>query len=311
MSDTTLTTERLAELRAKVAAMTPGREFSVVTVTDPMVCSGEPSYEIVADHGANTLSSWECNQAKANAEGYAALRNHANALLDAADEVAKLRAALGKVNDVRNSIIGSQQVNWSKHIYPLVAALSEAGIEGMEYPAAKERFATTLERITALEAENATLRTTLHNARVNPECGTGVGDKPACGSCVWCENARLRAERDRLKEANDMGSLGYRILAEARDEIAKQLDAALADNERMEIKGRALQAAVDDLIPADALVAARADDWQVSRLLAWLRDPQRKEPSQVFTSGVLREAADEVEMMLGRAIRGTSEGGAA
>jgi len=42
----------------------------------------------------------------------------------------KHAVALGKINDIRNSIIGCQTVNWSEHIYPLVAALEGAGIEG-------------------------------------------------------------------------------------------------------------------------------------------------------------------------------------
>lgn len=40
-----------------------------------------------------------------------------------------------KINDIRNSIIGCQTVNWSEHIYPLVAALEKAGIEGAGYTA--------------------------------------------------------------------------------------------------------------------------------------------------------------------------------
>ena len=35
-----------------------------------------------------------------------------------------LSAALGKINDIRNSIIATQSVNWSEHIYPLVAVLN-------------------------------------------------------------------------------------------------------------------------------------------------------------------------------------------
>lgn len=67
-------------------------------------------------------------------------------------------AALTKINAIRNSIIGLQTMNWSEHIYPLVAALNAAGIEGMDYPEARENFGTMLERTNAAEAELATLR---------------------------------------------------------------------------------------------------------------------------------------------------------
>lgn len=61
-------------------------------------------------------------------------------------------AALQKINAIRNSIIAFQTINWSEHIYPLVAALEEAGIEGMDYPEAKANVGTTLERTLKAEA---------------------------------------------------------------------------------------------------------------------------------------------------------------
>lgn len=64
----------------------------------------------------------------------------------------KNHGALLKINDIRNSIIGAQTINWSEHIYPLVAALEQAGIEGMPYPEARKNVGTLLERNTALEA---------------------------------------------------------------------------------------------------------------------------------------------------------------
>lgn len=68
------------------------------------------------------------------------------------DEV-RMREALEKINEVRNSIIGTQSLNWSEHVYPLVAALQAAGFEGMEYPAAREYYGTLVER--AVKAEDA------------------------------------------------------------------------------------------------------------------------------------------------------------
>lgn len=75
--------------------------------------------------------------------------------------VAVLETALAKINDIRNSIIGCQKINWSEHIYPLVAALNEAGIEGQSYPEAREYVGTMLERTLAAENEVDGLRAAL------------------------------------------------------------------------------------------------------------------------------------------------------
>lgn len=69
---------------------------------------------------------------------------------------AKLEAAeksLEKINDIRNSIVGMQKINWSEHIYPLVAALNEAGLKGMGYPKAMPYFGTLIERTKSAEQE--------------------------------------------------------------------------------------------------------------------------------------------------------------
>lgn len=56
----------------------------------------------------------------------------------AREENGRLRRALAQVNEIRNSIIGLQTVNWSAHIYPLVAALNGAGFQGKDYEAARD-----------------------------------------------------------------------------------------------------------------------------------------------------------------------------
>lgn len=68
-------------------------------------------------------------------------------------ELDRAKQALGKINAIRNSIIGAQTFNWSEHAYPLVAALNEAGIEGEPYPAAREYVGSLIER--ANKAEEA------------------------------------------------------------------------------------------------------------------------------------------------------------
>lgn len=46
--------------------------------------------------------------------------------------------ALEEISKIRDDIIGRQQVNWSAHIYPLVAALKVAGYKGIGYEAARD-----------------------------------------------------------------------------------------------------------------------------------------------------------------------------
>ncbi len=66
-------------------------------------------------------------------------------------EIVRLRGALAKIDEIRNSIIGYQSVNWSAHIYPLVAALGKAGYEGLGYKEASAKAQTQLDLIDKLE----------------------------------------------------------------------------------------------------------------------------------------------------------------
>lgn len=68
------------------------------------------------------------------------------ALCELTADVVRMKAALNKINDIRNSIIGCQGFNFSEHAYPLVAALNEAGIHGLPYPEAKKNLGTLIER---------------------------------------------------------------------------------------------------------------------------------------------------------------------
>ena len=77
---------------------------------------------------------------------------------DARAEVKRLRGALLKIDAIRNSIVGCQTVNFSEHVYPLVAALEEAGFSGVGYDAARKNVGTLIERTTRAEAEVERLR---------------------------------------------------------------------------------------------------------------------------------------------------------
>lgn len=64
--------------------------------------------------------------------------------------------ALAKINAIRESIVAHQTVNFSEHVYPLVAALNEAGVKGMGYPEAMKYYGSATDR--AVKAENALKR---------------------------------------------------------------------------------------------------------------------------------------------------------
>ncbi len=53
-------------------------------------------------------------------------------------ELKALRAMGDKINTIRNNIVGAQGVHFSRDIYPLVAALNEAGFEAKSYEDARE-----------------------------------------------------------------------------------------------------------------------------------------------------------------------------
>jgi len=73
------------------------------------------------------------------------------------DRVAVLEAFGNTVNVIRNSIVGLQTINWSEHIYPLVAALNESGFEADSYDVACKEHGTMLERTVKAEARNEEL----------------------------------------------------------------------------------------------------------------------------------------------------------
>ena len=66
------------------------------------------------------------------------MHTHAAAVTAAKDARIKvLEDALSKIDAIRNDIIGRQKIGWSSHVYPMVAALDEAGYPGMDYEAAR------------------------------------------------------------------------------------------------------------------------------------------------------------------------------
>lgn len=76
----------------------------------------------------------------------------ADALSSLVRERDAYQIALNKIDAIRNSIIGFQSIGWSEHIYPLVAALGDAGFPGAGYEASRKNVGTLLEQIKAAEA---------------------------------------------------------------------------------------------------------------------------------------------------------------
>jgi len=68
------------------------------------------------------------------------------------DAILTMLNALEKINNIRNSIVGLQNVYWSAHVYPLAAALNEAGFQGQEYDVARKEACTLLEQRDRLQA---------------------------------------------------------------------------------------------------------------------------------------------------------------
>jgi hypothetical protein len=148
----------------------------------------------------------EMRAAEAEARGYAADGKRQADRADAAEaREAGLRAALDKIDKIRDSIVGMQGFNFSEHAYPLVAALKEAGYEGAGYEIARTNLGTLIEQIKAAEAEAADAATQREQlAEVN------------------------RAQIADLEHANEMGVDAYDMLEMERDTLRAELAEARA-----------------------------------------------------------------------------------
>lgn len=118
------------------------------------------------------------------------------------------RAALTKINAIRNSIVDSQTINWSTHIYPLVAALDAAGYEGVHYENAGHSTGTLIERYKAMTQLAATAQLALTKAEEELARKT--------------PRAILAAAADRDRMANEWSSMRL-ILERAVAALVKHL----------------------------------------------------------------------------------------
>jgi len=72
--------------------------------------------------------------------------DHQSYLAEREQRIAELEAALTKINALRNDIVGRQAIGFSRHVYPLVTILNEAGFAGMSYEEARAALATEGEK---------------------------------------------------------------------------------------------------------------------------------------------------------------------
>lgn len=129
---------RLGEALAACAVMREALEAMIYKHPDR-------SKSVVIDHRGVSVEVL-CQRALASTAGR-----------DELERRQKAEAALVKINEIRNSIIGTQSLNWSEHIYPLVAALEAAGVRGKPYPEGKAYYGQLMERLSAAEARVAEL----------------------------------------------------------------------------------------------------------------------------------------------------------
>ena len=142
--------DEIAALRAEVAALTEnGPPMQRGTTIEGTPWMGTMR-EVLEDYksAADTEAKWG-DEARAEVAGLrstlADSRAYVERLKKRIDEmmterdvrIKVLEDALTKIDAIRNDIIGRQKIGWSSHVYPLVAALDEAGYPGLDYDAAR------------------------------------------------------------------------------------------------------------------------------------------------------------------------------
>ncbi len=149
-----------------------------------------------------------------------------------AEENERLQAALAKINEIRNRIVGLVTVNW--------AALHEAGFEGMSYPKAREYFGTLLERTNQAEARIAELVAELEESRYVPgelrcpECGfrlskrclraaDGAVGVDASTAIEFCPNDSAEMQRLSWRQADEESGKTIEALLERIEELKQSV----------------------------------------------------------------------------------------
>ena len=100
------------------------------------------------------LAFWKSNSQECIESTFDAKRNTDQYVA----EIERLREALAKISDIRDSIVGMQGFNFSEHAYPLVAALDSVGFTGAGYQIARKNLGTVIDQRDALQRELAGLK---------------------------------------------------------------------------------------------------------------------------------------------------------
>lgn len=140
-------------------------------------CSGEP-----VDWRARALTA-EGQVERLTKERYEALAGETSAneavseLLDAVERLTRerdeARKALSEIREVMDCVVGTQSVNWSAHVYPIIASLSRAGYDGAGYEEARDMARTLI----AERDEARAVARTLAESTSDDLCGV---------MCSWC-----------------------------------------------------------------------------------------------------------------------------
>jgi DNA-directed RNA polymerase subunit RPC12/RpoP len=110
----------------------------------------------------------------------------------------RLLACLKTISAIRDSIIGAQTVNWSEHVYPLVAALDAAWFAGAPFSVARENVGTLVEQRNAAIARAETAE------RVCLEMADQAYGRLPEAWTVALAGMRAKFERDRRTTAQRM-----------------------------------------------------------------------------------------------------------
>lgn len=129
-------------------------------------------------------------------------------LLDVIDAGEKAEKALVAINEIRNSIIGFQTVNWSEHIYPLVAALDSAGIDGLPYEEARKNVSSLIERAEKAEQrveelEGILAEATTISARIESKIDTIKNRAELAETLAIIRLDGIKRQRDRVRLLRD------------------------------------------------------------------------------------------------------------
>lgn len=125
--------------------------------------------------------------------------------------IEELEATLEQINAVRESIVASQSVNFSLHIYPLVAILGQAGIDTPDFdemcwtyneepgrrftqPGTYERLGIVLEKRGLKSVNNPLLKGRCECAHSTQKHTNVVGDRHCLIEGCDCKSLRMRSD---------------------------------------------------------------------------------------------------------------------